>query len=249
MFYPCAMLMQASSAGGVPIYGRTPIWHSTLAMFLVTWCNMRFFLHVNVQYILITYLICISYLWVRVFWLTLIRSSAVCESQGRRHYNDNEAHFNPPSILQFLMWWFFRHYSCFFGISGCLPVPQTLLFLLKKIGHPNSDTFPYWVIYWFISLAHFKFQSPNNIIIYIYIYWQCLTSSSPYYLYAILNCQSTDIRPSSPSRWTWLVSRSSPNGRFDIWGFLGLFSMINVIRPYLLVGLQWVSPTPVSFKP
>jgi hypothetical protein len=30
---------------------------------------------------------------------------------------------------------------------------------------------------------------------------------------------------------------------------LGLFSMINVIRPYLLVGLQWVSPTPVSFKP
>lgn len=169
MFYPCAMLMQASSAGGVPIYGRTPIWHSTLAMFLVTWCNMRFFLHVNVQYILITYLICISYLWVRVFWLTLIRSSAVCESQGRRHYNDNEAHFNPPSILQFLMWWFFRHYSCFFGISGCLPVPQTLLFLLKKIGHPNSDTFPYWVIYWFISLAHFKFQSPNNIIIYIYI--------------------------------------------------------------------------------
>jgi hypothetical protein len=29
---------------------------------------------------------------------------------------------------------------------------------------------------------------------------------------------------------------------------LGLFSMINVIRPYLLVGLQWVSP-PVSFKP
>ena len=89
----------------------------------------------------------------------------------------------------------------------------------------------------------------NNINKYIYIYWQCLTSSSPYYLYAILNCQSTDIRPSSPSRWTWLVPRSSPNGRFDIWGFLGLFSMINVIRPYLLVGLQWVSPTPVSFKP
>lgn len=161
--------------------------------------NMRFFLHVNVQYMLITYLICISYLWVRVFWLTLIRSSAVREPQGRRHYNDNEAHINPPSILQFLMWWFSDIIHFFLVYQAAYRCPKTCCFYWKKLGTPILIQ-SHIEFYWCIFLVNFEFKSPNNI--YIYTYVQCLTSSSPYYLYVIFSLPiHQSIRPSSPSRW------------------------------------------------
>ena len=182
--------MQASSAGGVSIYGRTRIWHSTLAMFLVT---CVFFLHVNVQYILITYLICIFYLWVRVFWLTLIRSS---------HYNDNEAHFNPPSILQFLMWWFFRHYSFFLVYRAAYRCPKTCCFYWKKW----APQFWYSPILSFIDLFLWLTLNLNHQIIYIYIYIYIHMCSvllhHPHTIF--MRCFSLpiqqSIRPSSPSR-------------------------------------------------
>lgn len=166
---------------------------------------------------LITYLICISYLWVRVFWLTLIRSSAVREPQGRRHYNDNEAHINPPSILQFLMWWFSDIIHFFLVYQAAYRCPKTCCFYWKKLGTPILIQ-SHIEFYWCIFLVNFEFKSPNNIYIYI-----CAVS---YFIIPILSLR--DFFTANPPihqaefsvqvRLVETVSRS-PNGRFDIWGF------------------------------